>query len=48
MQRSNDEHRAIVAAIVAGDAVQAGQLAEQHVLAGKQRLLESVDDVDFK
>lgn len=48
MQRSNDEHRAIVAAIVAGDAVKAEQLAEQHVLAGKQRLLESVDDVDFK
>jgi len=48
MQRSNEEHRAIVEAIVAGDAARAGELAEQHVLAGKQRLLDSVDDVDFK
>lgn len=47
MQRSNEEHRAIVEAILAGDAVRAGQLAERHVLAGKQRLLESVDDQDF-
>jgi DNA-binding GntR family transcriptional regulator len=47
MQRSNEEHRAIVDAIVAGDATLANELAEKHVLQGKQRLLESVDDQDF-
>ncbi len=47
MQRSNEEHRQIVEAMIAGDAARAGELAEAHVLAGKQRLLESVDDVDF-
>lgn len=47
MQRSNEEHRLIVQAMIAGEAKRAGELAEAHVLAGKQRLLESVDDVDF-
>ena len=48
MQRSNEEHRAILDAIIAGDGARAAELAEQHVLAGKQRLLDSVDDIDFK
>ncbi|MEI2415925.1 GntR family transcriptional regulator [Orrella sp. JC864] len=39
MQRSNAEHRGIVDAIKAGNVALAGELAEQHVLAGKQRLL---------
>src|SRR5690606_19297608 len=46
MQRSNKEHREILAAIVAGDAVKAGELAEQHVLAGKQRLIENMGDLE--
>ena len=47
MQRSNAEHRAIVDAMLSGNADLAEQLAEQHVLAGKQRLLENMDGFDF-
>lgn len=47
MQRSNQEHRAIVDAMFSGNAELAGQLAEQHVLAGKQRLLENMEGFDF-
>ena len=39
MDQSNAEHRAIVAAIVAGDAERARDLGERHVLNGKRRLL---------
>lgn len=48
MQRSSQEHRAIVAAMSAGDAARAGALAEQHVLSGKQRLLENLGDFDLR
>jgi len=44
MHRSNAEHRDIVDAIKAGDVIRAGELAEQHVLAGKQRLLADLTD----
>ncbi|VFR45190.1 Transcriptional regulator, GntR family [plant metagenome] len=44
MHRSNQEHRAMVDAIKAGNVVLAGELAEQHVLAGKQRLLADLAD----
>ncbi|HEY9279741.1 MAG TPA: GntR family transcriptional regulator [Eoetvoesiella sp.] len=48
MQRSNAEHRAIVDAILDGNATLAEELAEQHVLAGKQRLLENLDGLDMQ
>jgi DNA-binding GntR family transcriptional regulator len=47
MRRSNLEHRAIVAAMIAGDGARARQLAEQHVLTGRQRLLESIEGNEF-
>ena len=47
MQRSNKEHRQIVQAMLDGDSALAGSLAEEHVLSGKQRLLD-MDDVDWK
>ncbi len=37
MQESNDEHKALVAAIKAGDAKKARHLGEQHALAGRRR-----------
>lgn len=43
MDQSNSEHEAIVAAIKAGDAAQARELGERHVLNGKRRLLVSLD-----
>ncbi len=43
MRRSNIEHRAIFDAIAAGDATQARAAAEQHVLAGRTRLLANFE-----
>jgi DNA-binding GntR family transcriptional regulator len=43
MESSNEEHRAILAALRAGDDVLAGRLAERHILAGKGRFLRSLD-----
>lgn len=43
MVKSNAEHRAVYDAIVAGDAVRARQLAEDHVLKGKLRVLRGLD-----
>lgn len=42
MRASNNEHRALVQALKEGDAAQAGQIAERHVYAGRQRLLTSL------
>jgi DNA-binding GntR family transcriptional regulator len=44
MHRSNREHRAIYAALMAGRGAQARALAEEHVRSGRQRLLESLDE----
>jgi DNA-binding GntR family transcriptional regulator len=44
MRRSNVEHRAIYAAIAAGDPAQARAAAEQHVLAGRTRLLANFEE----
>jgi DNA-binding GntR family transcriptional regulator len=44
MRRSNLEHRRIVEAIAAGNAAKARQLASQHVLQGRQRLLATLDE----
>lgn len=46
MVKSNEEHKAILAAIIAGDSARAGELAEQHVLSGKQRLIENMSAFD--
>ena len=37
MQESNEEHKALVAALKAGDAVEARRLGEAHALAGRRR-----------
>lgn len=42
MNRSNVEHRALFEAMVSGDAAAARRLASEHVLSGRQRLLESL------
>ncbi len=42
MQASNLEHRRIVQAVLAGDAVAAADALESHILAGKQRMLDTV------
>ena len=42
MNRSNLEHQAIFAAMVSGDGAEARRLASEHVLSGRQRLLESM------
>jgi len=47
MRRSNEEHRAIFSAMVAGDGKLARQLAEQHVVTGRQRLLDSLEGNEF-
>jgi DNA-binding GntR family transcriptional regulator len=47
MRRSNEEHRAIFNAMVAGDGKLARQLAEQHVVTGRQRLLDSLEGNEF-
>ena len=44
MSRSNQEHRAILDAMASGKGAQARKLGEQHVLSGRQRLLESLQD----
>lgn len=46
MQESNHEHKALVAAIKAGDAKKARQLGEDHALAGRRRWLIVNDDPD--
>lgn len=44
MTRSNLEHHAIVEAMAAGHGAEARRRAEQHVLSGRQRLLESLGE----
>jgi len=44
MRRSNVEHRAIFSAIAAGDPARARAAAEQHVLAGRTRLLANFEE----
>jgi DNA-binding GntR family transcriptional regulator len=44
MRRSNVEHRLIYEAIIKGVRGRAKSAAERHVLAGRQRLLASIDD----
>jgi DNA-binding GntR family transcriptional regulator len=44
MRRSNLEHRRIYEAIAKGNAAKAKQYAEEHIQAGRQRLLASADD----
>lgn len=44
MRRSNQEHRSIVEAILAGDAEAARRAAENHVLNGRARLLSTFSD----
>lgn len=44
MRRSNVEHRAIYAAIAASDHARARAAAEQHVLAGRTRLLANFEE----
>lgn len=46
LMESNAEHRAIVDALSAGDAEQAGQAMKQHILGGRRRLLRSIDKTD--
>lgn len=43
MRRSNVEHRAILEAIIKGDAKRARTLAERHVLSGRDRLLARLE-----
>jgi DNA-binding GntR family transcriptional regulator len=44
MRASNEEHRAIVAAIASRDAVRAAATMEQHILQGKARFLAVAAD----
>jgi len=44
MRRSNTEHQAIFDAIAAGDPARARTAAEQHVLAGRTRLLANFEE----
>jgi len=44
MARSNQEHRAILEAMASGKGSDARKKGEQHVLSGRQRLLESLQD----
>jgi len=44
MARSNQEHRAILEAMASGKGTEARKKGEQHVLSGRQRLLESLQD----
>ncbi|HET8745226.1 MAG TPA: FCD domain-containing protein, partial [Ramlibacter sp.] len=43
MRRSNAEHRRIYEAIARGNAAKAKQYAEEHIEAGRQRLLAATD-----
>jgi DNA-binding GntR family transcriptional regulator len=45
MRKSNEQHRALVEAVVAGDGSAARAVAERHVLEGRQRLLATLDHV---
>lgn len=44
MQSSNQEHEQIIAALAAHDHEQAGALMEQHIIAGKNRLLATLKE----
>ena len=44
MARSNQEHRALIEAMASGKGAQARRIGEQHVLSGRQRLLETLQD----
>jgi DNA-binding GntR family transcriptional regulator len=44
MARSNQEHRAILEAMASGKGAQARRMGEQHVLSGRQRLLETLQE----
>jgi len=44
MARSNQEHRGILEAMASGKGSDARKKGEQHVLSGRQRLLESLQD----
>lgn len=44
MQSSNQEHQKILAALAAHDHEQAGALMEQHIIAGKNRLLTTLNE----
>jgi DNA-binding GntR family transcriptional regulator len=46
MRRSNVEHRAIYDAIAAGQGARAREIAEAHVRSGRQRLLESLGELE--
>jgi DNA-binding GntR family transcriptional regulator len=46
MRRSNVEHRAIYDAIAAGQGARAREIAEAHVRSGRERLLESLGEVE--
>ncbi len=43
IEASNEEHRALLDALRAGDAAAAGRLAERHIQAGRGRFLRSLD-----
>jgi DNA-binding GntR family transcriptional regulator len=42
MRASRAEHRKILAAILSGDAEAAAEAFEQHILTGKQRMLNTI------
>lgn len=42
LQVSNAEHRKILDAVTGGDAEGAGQAFEDHIMAGKQRVLDNL------
>jgi DNA-binding GntR family transcriptional regulator len=42
LRASNHDHRAIVAALRAGDAALASRLLSEHILEGKARLLRAI------
>jgi DNA-binding GntR family transcriptional regulator len=44
MRTSNDEHQAILQALIGARHALAGRLAERHIVAGKNRFLRSLDD----
>ena len=46
LMESNTEHRAIVDALSAGNAEQAGRAMKQHILGGRRRLLRSIGQTD--
>lgn len=44
MARSNQEHRALLEAMGSGRGTQARRIGEQHVLSGRQRLMQSLQE----